>query len=311
MKNIHILQTEKPSRLILQSNNKFRLSEIKFKGQIASGVTQHIYITSDEEGVSENCWIITSGKLVQVSYLLSDEVAKGFKVILTTNKLLIKDGVQAIDDDFLEWFVKNPSCEKIEVIKEQYYQFVGNTKLPLKPNYKIIIRKEEPKQIKCYDKFNQLLSEGDYVDVEKDGVHQIYKKDDNQLYFKPYDKEDKVSAYFSNDIAKCDKNGNWINNDRYEDIVEEPKQETLEEVAEKYKSQFIGLQESRYASEDFINGAKWQQERMYSEEDMIDFGKYLLQLSNSVMSRKFNMKMLDSETGIKLTKDLFEQFKKK
>ena len=61
----------------------------------------------------------------------------------------------------------------------------------------------------------------------------------------------------------------------------------------------------------FEQGAKWQQERMYSEEDMIEFGKYLLQLSNSAMSRKFNMKMLDSETGIKLTKDLFEQFKKK
>ena len=36
-------------------------------------------------------------------------------IILTTNKLLIKDGVQKIDDEFLEWFVRNPNCEFINV----------------------------------------------------------------------------------------------------------------------------------------------------------------------------------------------------
>ena len=63
-------------------------------------------IFSNTENVNENCWIIADGRLVQVSYLLSDEVAKGNKVILTTNKLLIKNGVQAIDAEFLEWFKK-------------------------------------------------------------------------------------------------------------------------------------------------------------------------------------------------------------
>jgi hypothetical protein len=29
-----------------------------------------------------------------------------------------------------------------------------------------------------------------------------------QLYFKPYGEEDRVSAYFSNDICKCDEVGN-------------------------------------------------------------------------------------------------------
>ena len=86
------------------------------------------------------------------------------------------------------------------------------------------------------------------------------------------------------------------------------KQETLEEAKQR-------VLKANYMSENdadiFEMGTKWQQERMYSEEDMIEFGKYLLQLSNSAMSRKFNMKMLDSEIGIKLTKDLFEQFKKK
>lgn len=40
----------------------------------------------------------------------------GYKeILLSTNDSLIKDGVQAIDDEFLEWFVANSSCEHVEV----------------------------------------------------------------------------------------------------------------------------------------------------------------------------------------------------
>jgi len=35
-----------------------------------------------------------------------------------TDQDLIKDGVQAIDDDFLNWFVQNPSCEFIEIVDD-------------------------------------------------------------------------------------------------------------------------------------------------------------------------------------------------
>ena len=56
--------------------------------------------------------------------------------------------------------------------------------------------------VKCFDKFGLELKEGDVVDVQMDGEHTIYKKEDGQLYFKPYGKEDKVSAYFSNDMIK-------------------------------------------------------------------------------------------------------------
>ena len=64
--------------------------------------------------------------------------------------------------------------------------------------------------VKCIDKFYNELFEGDYVDVQMDGVHKIYKKKDGQLYFRPYNKEDRVSAYFSNDMVKCDADGNWL-----------------------------------------------------------------------------------------------------
>ena len=58
------------------------------------------------------------------------------KIILTTDQDLIKDGVQAIDDDFLEWFVKNPSCEVVDVLK-----------CPIEGLYALIAKEEETK---CY-----------------------------------------------------------------------------------------------------------------------------------------------------------------
>ena len=61
------------------------------------------------------------------------------------------------------------------------------------------------KYVKCFDKFDVELKEGDIVDVQMDGEHEIYKKEDGQLYFKPYGKEDRVSAYFSNDMIKVER----------------------------------------------------------------------------------------------------------
>ena len=57
-------------------------------------------------------------------------------------------------------------------------------------------------EIKCFDKFNEPLNEGDYVDVQGCGLHKIYKGEYNQLYFRPYGKEELVFSYFSNDLIK-------------------------------------------------------------------------------------------------------------
>ena len=81
-------------------------------------------------------------------------VNKSKKIILTTDQNL--DGVQKIDDEFLQWFVKNPSCEEVAVEREMYMpQSNGKIsdgkithEISLNPlvYYKIIIPKEEPKQ---------------------------------------------------------------------------------------------------------------------------------------------------------------------
>jgi hypothetical protein len=123
MKNIHLIPTDKPSRLIKQTNGKLRLSDIVFRGQVASGITQNIYITSDEE-INEGDWFYdldTKYVKIKQSWENSHLDFNGKKIILTTDQGLINEGVQPIDDKFLEWFVKNPSCEYVEV-SEDYFK---------------------------------------------------------------------------------------------------------------------------------------------------------------------------------------------
>jgi hypothetical protein len=260
MKNIHLLPTDKPSRLYYSGNNlELLLSKHLVSFRTFDRSTQHIYITSDEE-IKDNDYI-TDGYLVwkwkDDSSLLGRK-----KIILTTDQDLIADGVQAIPDEFLEWFVKNPSCEEVEVKSEILYEHKDTYRpypsecknlTKTKVNYYLsIIPKEEPKQ----------------------DLPQLGTKEFNDL----------ASAYFGG----------------------KPKQETLEKVAENEASIFyekgtIGWNKYRQI---FKDGAKWQAERMYSEEEVrnaIDYG------ANLGLSKD-----IGNSFEWKRKKDLwFEQFKKK
>lgn len=156
MKNVHLLPTDRPSRLIkFKDETNLLLSSLpSIKGQ-----GFNIYITNDEE-IKENDYVIVSCSEVNIEevrivtgyyneqFLFDDksQIHMDYckKIILTTDGDLINDGVQAIDDEFLEWFVKNTSCERVEV--KELLSNNGNAFY----GYKIIIPKEEPKQIKCY-----------------------------------------------------------------------------------------------------------------------------------------------------------------
>ena len=65
-------------------------------------------------------------------------------------------------------------------------------------------------------------------------------------------------------------NGNQLFFDEQGNLIkEEPKQETLEERAARYNNIKLPIPYGYVgAANDFINGAKWQSERMYSEEDL-------------------------------------------
>jgi hypothetical protein len=169
---------------------------------------QHIYITNDEViKAGDYFWKPDCNMIFKAEYTPH----KGCeKVILTTDQDLIKDGIQPIDDEFLEWFVKNPSCERVEV---ESWQTKGEWDI----DYKIIIPKEEPKQ------------------------------------------------------------------------------ETLEEIRKYAELSYYNGDEINA----FVNGAKWKQEKMYSEEEIFN------------LCRDFAIFVQQKRPSYKKQLEWFEQLKKK
>ena len=157
MKNIHILPTNKPSRLHLIEDTLTITSE--YKNSVCDAEV-NIYITSNEE-IKVGDWVIEFQKndnigqvhFINNEYVIARDIQK--KIILTTDQELIKVDVQSIDDEFLEWFVKNPSCEEVEVevevelvvLNEYGSEISVNSYGVEKFGYKIIIPKEKPKQL--------------------------------------------------------------------------------------------------------------------------------------------------------------------
>jgi len=77
---------------------------------------QHIYIISNEEIKMGDYYLCKLS--MKALKCIGDEYFNNVdekKIILTTDVDLISDGVQSISDEFLEWFVKNTSCENVEL----------------------------------------------------------------------------------------------------------------------------------------------------------------------------------------------------
>jgi len=121
MKNIHVLATEKPSSLFkIAGTLIFDINGVKYTErykQLHKYTNQNISITSDEE-IKEGDYGLIGNEVMSYHQMHKKwGMPQGKKIILTTDQDLIKDGVQVIDDEFLDWFVKNPSCERVEVVK--------------------------------------------------------------------------------------------------------------------------------------------------------------------------------------------------
>jgi hypothetical protein len=145
MKNVHLLPTDKPSRLHLAYNKDYYLSIEPFVQLDTKNYKSfNIYITSDEE-IKEGDWCLSKlNEAVRFGKKFTTSLYK--KIILTTDQDLIKDGVQCITNTFAEWFVKNPSCESIKVVHkfdEDWSEESGAFEISY---YKIIIPQEKPKQ---------------------------------------------------------------------------------------------------------------------------------------------------------------------
>jgi hypothetical protein len=146
MKNIHILPTDKPSRLYAYKG-VLNLAADEF---VAPTIVKNdlinlsIYITSDEEIKDDWCYDEYNKVVFKNTGAGTPGASK--KIILTTDQDLIKDGVQAIDNKFLEWFVKNASCEFVKIVDDVECLPMPNIHIH-KRIYKIIIPQEEPKKM--------------------------------------------------------------------------------------------------------------------------------------------------------------------
>jgi hypothetical protein len=247
MKNIHVLPTDKPSRLykskITQITHIFMSNAISQHGDATYNL--NIYITSDEEIKEGDCVLYHEDKISQVLGINIDELKldKGGvwrssckKIILTTDQDLIKDGVQSIDDEFLEWFVENPSCEYVDLDTFS----LGNKIL-----FNVVFPKEEPKQIKCYC------------------GHTTY----------------------------CDCG-------------------PLEEASWKYNP--LKKLDGEFLRQAFKEGAKWQAERMYSEEDIRESYFSAIKITGEGWNGEYaggNSPNIEDKFSEEF-KEWFEQFKK-
>jgi len=279
MKNIHLLPTDKLSRLY-EFGGQFILTH-----ELTDAFRNyHIYITSDEE--------IKEGDLKDGEYYLYFNKVRQFnkidnlnrawkdykKIILTTDPDLIKDGVQAIDDTFLEWFVKNSSCEYVKIKRIVVYDdnnngsgeiFHSNRKFA----YEIIIPQEESKQERMYseeDLREAFIAGGNSQIEEDDGYGSRYLK-----YMEEWFKQFKKNNM---------------------------EQETLEKFINQFtlSNTLEGLDQFSY-DKGLEDGAKWQAERMYSVKEVLNmlpkFAAYTL---------------INADEASRLPLDKwFEQFKKK
>jgi hypothetical protein len=284
MKNVHLLPTPQPSRLHVwtdENGSRLELCELEYSH---TRNTQNIYITNDEEIKGDDWRYDSNYNRVKKGIGESETYVKKHskKIILTTDQDLIKDGVQAIGDGFLEWFVKNPSCESVEVDKPI------SRGIPLL-GYKIIIPK---KNFYCGDKsdYDEQCLEQCETCVDKKGVDYGYLPKEEpkmiECYFTPSSSTSsatkcdncgeekflhtiglgiKLSTY-QEEPKQTDENGKPIT---YWGGLAEPKQETLEEALYKYvKDSSHELYELR--KQCFLDGYKLAQKRSYSEEDLME-----------------------------------------
>jgi hypothetical protein len=261
MKNLFILPTPNPSRLQLQMDGTYHIEN----GQsIALRSYQNIYIISDEK-TKEKDWCLHQ---LQHEYNLTrayeDNALLHYKIILTTDQDLIKDGVQAIDDNFLNWFVKNPSCEEVDVVKN----IIIDT-LPIKNlfEYKIIIPKEE------LNPTTQVVREAMRIVSKEVRPPKVVR-------------EGLVKEELNLNCFDCNKSLQDCT--CMEDTIN-MKQETLEEFIERE-----GYPEGH--TQDIWetgvrDGAAWQQERLYSYDELrkVAYNAFCLGQLNEPTENKFNL----------------------
>jgi len=245
MKNIHIIAADKPSRLFELSGDLHLHTELGFDYKRS----RNIYITSNEEiKVGDYRLNIQRYYFKKVDkegldyYNKRNDIFK--KVILSTDQDLIKDGVQAIDDDFLEWFVAHPSCEEVEVInKGKMGVFSDGTTGIIYNDYKIIIPKESPKQ----NLINMIEQDEELAMYEESFKHEVRVIPKEEIL------ENRSSAYEFIDFYEKGKTN----------LEKLPFQELIKEFTEYYKNVTLKLQKPKQEKNCSEEEIEWKKERNF------------------------------------------------
>ena len=219
-------------------------------------IGKELFITSEEE-IKEGDWlfdldIIRIVKADNLKVLTSKAIGCWYykKIILTTDQDLINDGVQAIDDEFLEWFVKNPNCEEVEVkIDCDICALECTTNKCPNLFYKIIILKEEPKQetleeaaerlypiskggsmwMPSKDDCNKANKQEGFIEGAKWQAESMYSEGDMRLAInKARDISDGKDCFDAEDISGCTEvcTYNWKFNMSEDLIIEQLKKKS-------------------------------------------------------------------------------------
>jgi hypothetical protein len=327
MKNIHILPTEKPSSLYYKDDNyKLANSTIAIDWYISSAGYKptNIYITNDEN-IKEGDWYLYCNlinKRIRKNPKAEYPYPNYQKIILTTDPDLINDGVQKIDDEFLEWFVKNP-CEWVHLGFTSNITSNGRVR-----QYKLIIPHDvQPKDV--------VLGHKTSLDAKMlDEVYKDANKDSNEDNF-----FEELKQYFEETprekVCNCGLKESE-HNVRHPFI---PREQTLEEAAEDW---VFGTNGHKWSNNDdtagdnyssFISGAKWQaeqlfkddviqtlekciafllkkQEKSYTEEEFLQFSEWISSEDWVYLQKCYWVNEEQEELEQKLTtEELFEIFK--
>jgi hypothetical protein len=291
-KNIFLLSTDKPSRLHLAYNKDYYLSIEPFsKLDTKNYKSFNIYITNDEE-IKEGDWLLIIDDFETYAHKhKGDNLPTTYhkKIILTTDQELIKYGVQAIDDEFLECFVLNPSCEEVDYWKYMSGEYSTMTKEEPKQSTKnkILAETSEQTKQKARDYGNTLVNikitseTGSKLTFDEEG--NIIKEEfqEEHRYNNTCDKyQEKLKQDYNEVHIRHCYQGEYEDGCKYGENncpakPKETEQETLEEAAEKYVENpnvIAKFSENKAMYKKmFSDGAKWMQKRRYSEDDMINF----------------------------------------
>ena len=320
MKNIHLIPTDKPSRLYYNNNDL----ELQFcelcKETTSLKENRNIYITSAEE-ITDGDWGLSKlNEVILFGINYNKNLYK--KIILTTDKELIEDDVQGIDDEFLQWYVKNPSCEEVDYCNwNEYYKITPKEEQKqhliemMKADEELGLYEENTKCYCGHTTYCDCGPEEPKQETFEDYLQRLKERRTEDDYKYTDEDFEKYKEY----ISDCCKNGmsvykclefmyfaeKDIDNQLFN---REHKQETLEEASSKV-AHMLGTKDSfEYVKMSFELGAKWQKERSYSEEEVLAMLSEVRK-GSMVTSSTNNRTYWDFD--IKSEKKWFEQFKKK